>query len=87
LKDLILVERIDRDIANAAGAEITITAPAIGPREVKDNGVGQSVTGFHANALHVHPTVEDIRVNQVRIERKLFGVLPPTADLPVALCL
>ena len=60
LKELIFVDRINGDIANATGAVITIGAPAIGVREVQADGVRQHVPGFHGYPLNVHTGVEDI---------------------------
>src|SRR4030095_3252883 len=85
LKDLVLVERVDGDIAGAPGAKRAIDAPRIGVREVKADGIGEHVSGFHGYGLLVDTAVDDVRINQVGIQRVLLGVLVPSPDLPVVL--
>jgi hypothetical protein len=87
LKQLILVERIDWDITYATSAKRAIDAPGVGPCEVQAKGIGQHVPGFDGYASLVNTAIEDIRIIQVAIQRKLTGVLLPGPDLPVALCL
>src|SRR6266404_4162897 len=52
LKDLKLVLWIDRNLADAPGAETTISTPGIGPGQIQANGVGEHVPGFHGYSLH-----------------------------------
>jgi hypothetical protein len=40
---------------------------------------------LHDDAFNVDPTVEEVGINQVRIERVLFGVLPESLELPIVL--
>src|SRR6476646_519048 len=87
LKDLVLVERIDLDIAQASSAKRAIDAPGIGICEVKANGIGDHVPDFHRYASLVNTVIEDIRINQVGIQRILLSVLIPRPDLPIVLCL
>src|SRR6185369_1485905 len=61
LKDLILIKRIDGDIAYAPGAKRAIDAPRIGPCEVKAYGVGEHVPSFHGYGLLVYSAVDDVR--------------------------
>jgi hypothetical protein len=63
LKDLVFGDWIDGDVANTACAEITVSLPGIGPRDVKANRVGQHVSGFYSYPLHVHTAIEEVRVN------------------------
>ena len=51
----------------------------------KANGIGEQVPGFHGYAFLVNTAIEDIRINQVGIQRILLGVLIPGPDLPIAL--
>src|SRR4029077_9602749 len=86
LKDLVLVERIDWNIARTSSAKRPIDAPGVGPCEVKANGIGHHVPHLHGYAFLVNTAIEDIRINKVDIERILLGALIPAPDLPVVLC-
>src|SRR5437763_10406336 len=87
LKELILIKRIDLDIAQAASAKSAIDAPGVGVCEVQANGVGEQVPGFYGYAFLVNTAIEDVRINQVRIQRILTGVLIPGPELPIAFLL
>ena len=60
LEYLILIERIDTDVAEAPGAECVVDLPGIGVGEVEDYGISQHVPGSHSHALQVQLAVEDI---------------------------
>jgi hypothetical protein len=87
LEYLILIHRIDTNVAKAPGAECVIDLPGISVGEIEDYGISQQVPSSHSHAFHVHPNVEQVCVDQVRIERILVGVLPLSADLPIVLLL
>src|SRR5581483_2120016 len=83
LKELILIKRIDLDIAQAASPKAAIDAPRVSPCEVKANGIREHVSAFHGYAFLVKTAIEDIRIDQVGIQRILFGVLIPGPELPI----
>src|ERR1043166_1195842 len=83
LKYLILVERIDSNVASAAGAEIVVNLPAVGPGCFERDGIAQHVGRGKRDTFQANAAVEDVRINQVRIEGVLFGVLPPRAQFPI----
>ena len=87
LEYLILIERIDTDVAISPGAECVVDLPGIGVGEVEDYGISQHVPGSHSHALQVQLAVEQVIINEVRIHRILVLVLPPSADLPIVLLL
>ena len=60
LEYLILIERIDTDVAEAPGAKCVVDLPGIGVGEVEDYGISQHVPGSHSHALQVQLAVEEI---------------------------
>src|ERR1041384_6519857 len=85
LKELVFVERVDADIAGAASAERFVRAPAVAVTKIEDDGIADRVACLHDDAFNIHPAVEEVRINQVRIERVLLGVLPERLKLPIVL--
>src|SRR5207247_8745924 len=51
LEYLILIERIDTDVAEASGAECVVDLPGIGVGEVEEYGIRQHVPGSHSHAV------------------------------------
>ena len=60
LEYLILIERIDADVAISPGAKCVVDLPGIGVGEVEDYGISQHVPGSHSHALQVQLAVEEI---------------------------
>src|SRR5262249_16859575 len=74
-------------LSDSACAEIVIVPPtvAVGQGEV-DSG-RQVVCGSSGDAVHIQLAIENIIIDQVRIERELLGVLIPDVDLPIVFLL
>ena len=87
LEYLILIERIDTDVAISPGAKCVVDLPGIGVGEVEDYGISQHVPGSHSHALQVELAVEHICIDEVWVERVLILVLPPGVDLPIVFLL
>ena len=74
--------------ADSARAEIMINAPTMAVGQVEVDGVGQAcMPALDGDPVHIQLGVEKIIIDQVRIERELFGVLIPNVDLPIIFCL
>src|SRR5436190_21983541 len=85
LEDLVFVERVDPDVGDAARAERFIRAAAVAVTEVETNGVAERVSSLDDDALDVHPAIEEVGINQIRVECVLLGVLPESLELHVLL--
>ena len=87
LKDLVLIERINGNVAIAASAKRTIDAPGVGVCQVQADGVGKHVSGFNCYPPLVNAAIVDIGINQVGVQSVLSGVLILGPDFPIVLCL
>jgi len=87
LKYLILIDWIDTDVADAPGTEVVVDPPGICVAQVEHYGISQHVPSSRNHALHVHPAIEEVRIDEVRIQRILVCVLLPAFDLPIVLLL
>src|SRR5689334_24538642 len=54
-----------------AGAEIVVDLPAVGPGRFEGDGIAQHVGGSQCDTFQTNPAIEDIRINQIWIERIL----------------
>ena len=53
LKYLVLVHRIDSEVARSSRAQGVVDSPGIGVGEIKEHGVRQHVPGFDSHPLQV----------------------------------
>src|SRR5215471_19638744 len=61
----------------SAGAEIVVIPPSVGVAQLEVHSGGKVVSRPSHNPLHILLSVENIVVDQVRIERILLGLLIP----------
>src|SRR5205085_6931192 len=54
LEDLVFVQRVDPDIADAASAEGFVGAVAVAVAQVESDSVGNGIPALHHNSLHIH---------------------------------
>src|ERR1044071_2702684 len=66
----------------AASADLVVDAVRVSVTECTDEIVGKTVSRREINALEIAPTFEEIRIQEVRIERVLLDVLPISAEFP-----
>src|SRR5207248_9186204 len=69
----------------STGPSSVIDAPGLPVRQVEDDSVAHGVACLNRHALHVHPAIPEIGIDQIWVKRKLFGMLKPGLDLPVML--
>ncbi len=60
LEYLILIERIDADVAISPGAKCVVDLPGIGVGGAEDYGISQHIPGSHSHALQAQLAVEEI---------------------------
>src|SRR5215467_3108317 len=70
--------------SDSARAEIVIVPPTVAVGQGEVDGTAKVVCGSSDDALHIQLGVENVIIDQVRIERELLGVLIPNVDLPIA---
>src|SRR5205809_5102052 len=87
LEYLVLIHRIDADVAKTTRAECVVNSPRVGPVEVKAHSVRQHISDAHSHALQVELAVEHIRIDEVWVERVLILVLQPGVDLTIVFLL
>src|SRR5262249_27267563 len=81
---LISTDRIDLNADRcSAGAERVIPPPAIIVAKTELHSIGQRVSRVSPDAMHIQMTVENVVIDQVRIERVLLRQLIPNVDLPI----
>ncbi len=78
-------KRVEADIAHASRSETIVSLPSIGVSEICGNGIAQRITERDGRSFHVHAAVENIGIDQIRIECVLLDVLPEGGELPVVL--
>src|SRR5215471_12997015 len=71
----------------SAGAEIVVIPPSVGVTQLEVHSGGKVVSQLSHDAVNILLGIENIVVDQVRIERELFGVLIPKVDLPIVFLL
>src|SRR2546423_13631389 len=77
LKDAVLAQWIKTErVTHATRTQVAVRLFAIAVGEIKLDGVTDCVTGSDRESFHVDPAIEDIRVNEVRIDGKLVDMLP-----------
>src|SRR5215471_7982258 len=80
--------RCDRDSTEiSTGAEIVVIPPTVGVGQSEIHSGGQIIRRLSHNPVHILLSIENIIVDQIRIERVLLGVLIPKIDLPIAFLL
>ena len=57
---LILIDRIDSDIAMSAGAECAVDPVGVGVRNLEEYRIRQHVPGSHNGALQVQRLIEKV---------------------------
>src|SRR2546430_13579513 len=74
-------------LGNAPCTVGAVDTPGIRPSDVEEYCISQHVSGCHDDALLIQQGVEQVCIDQVRIQRELFLVLPISLELPVVLFL
>jgi hypothetical protein len=74
-------------LSDSTRAEIAIVLPTVGVGQREVDSGRQVVCDPSGDAVHIQLAIENIIIDQVRIERELLGVLIPNVDLPIAFLL
>ena len=87
LQNLVVTQRVDRNVVSATRAEAVVDLPAVYVGKIEPYCVGDHVAGLGTDAFHVQSRIEDVVIDQVRIERVLLVMLPEHIELPLILLL
>src|SRR5262249_53023576 len=72
LKDAVLMQRVQTEcVPYSPGAQRVVGLFPITICQVEKDSVADRITRLDDEALHVNPAIEDVGVNQVRVEGKL----------------